>query len=219
MRLLDIGCGWGGLAKHAAERYGATVKGVTLSREQAALGNERCKGLPVELHVQDYRDVTGEFDRVVSVGCLEHIGHKNHRRFFEAIRARLAPGGHAVTHFIGVSQTEYRSGRFLNKYVFPLVNLPSVAQVGRAFDGLFVLDDAQNIGTDYDPTLMEWNVRFQRAWPELAPKYGPMLDGRFKRMFEFYLLVSAGFCRSRRAQVWHLVLTPAGQPQPDCRHS
>jgi cyclopropane-fatty-acyl-phospholipid synthase len=219
MRVLDIGCGWGGFAKHAAERYGVSVKGVTLSKEQAALGNARCKGLPVELLVQDYRDVPGTFDRVVSIGCLEHVGHRNHRRFFEVIRERLAPGGHAVTHFIGVAKTEYRSGRFLNKYVFPLVNLPSIAQVGDAIDGLFILDDVQNIGTDYDRTLMEWNTRFQQAWPELEGRYGHLLDGRFKRMFEFYLLVSAGFVRSRRAQLWHLVLTPVGQPQPRCRVS
>ncbi len=219
MRVLDIGCGWGGFAKYAAETRGVSVKGVTLSREQAELGTARCAGLPVELAVQDYRDVTGQFDRVVSIGCLEHIGHKNHRRFFEVVRARLADGGHAVVHFIGVGRTEYRAGRFLDKYVFPLVNLPSVAQIGQAIDGLFILDDVQNIGADYDRTLMEWNARFQQAWPELKDRYGSLLGGRFKRMFEFYLLVSAGFARSRRAQVWHMVLTPPGLPQPACRHS
>jgi cyclopropane-fatty-acyl-phospholipid synthase len=219
MRLLDIGCGWGGMAKHAAEHYGASVVGISLSKEQVALGNERNKGLPVELRVQDYRDVTGTFDRVVSIGCLEHIGHKNHRKYFQTIRKRLAPGGHAVIHAIGVAKTEYRAGGFLDTYVFPLVNLPSIAQVGRAIDGLFVLDDVQNIGTDYDRTLMEWNIRFQDRWPELAHAYAHQLGGRFKRMFEFYLLGCAGFVRSRRAQVWHFALTPPGQPQPNCRHS
>ncbi|MBM3818228.1 MAG: cyclopropane fatty acyl phospholipid synthase [Acidimicrobiia bacterium] len=218
MRLLEIGCGWGGLAKFAAERYGVSVSGVTLSKEQASLGNARAKGLPVDLRVMDYRDVTGEFDRVVSIGCLEHIGHRNHRRFFETIAARLARGGHAVVHSIGVCKTEYRAGRFLDTYVFPLVNLPSIAQIGRAIDGLFILDDAHNIGLDYDRTLMEWNVRFQAAWPELKARYESMLDGRFKRMFEFYLLTSAGFVRSRRAQVWQMVLTPPGTPQPAARH-
>ena len=219
MRVLDIGCGWGGLARFAAERYGVAVTGVTLSREQAALGTARAAGLPVDLRVQDYRDVTGLFDRVVSIGCLEHIGHRNHRRYFEAIRARLAPGGYAVVHAIGVCKTEYRAGRFLDKYVFPLVNLPSIAQIGRAIDGRFILDDAHNIGLDYDRTLMEWNTRFQRAWPALRPRYEPLLDGRFKRMFECYLLTSAGFVRSRRAQVWQMVLTPPGTPQPAARCS
>jgi cyclopropane-fatty-acyl-phospholipid synthase len=219
MRVLDIGCGWGGFAKFAAEAYGAVVTGVTLSREQAALGSARAVGLPVELRVQDYREVTGSFDRVVSIGCLEHVGHRNHRRFFEVIRSRLAEGGYALVHSIGVCRTEYRGGRFLDKYVFPLVNLPSIAQIGRAIDGLFVLDDAQNVGTDYDRTLMEWNARFQSAWPALRHRYGPLLGGRFKRMFEFYLLTSAGFARSRRAQVWQMVLTPPGVAQPACRHS
>jgi cyclopropane-fatty-acyl-phospholipid synthase len=219
MRVLDIGCGWGGFARFAAERYGAVVTGVTLSREQVALGSTLSAGLAVELRVQDYRDVTGTFDRVVSIGCLEHIGHRNHRRFFEIIRSRLASGGYALVHSIGVCRTEYRGGRFLDKYVFPLVSLPSIAQIGRAIDGLFVLDDMHNIGLDYERTLLEWHARFDRAWPDLQPRYGALLNGRFKRMFDFYLLTSAGFVRSRRAQVWQMVLTPPGQPQPVCRCS
>ncbi len=219
MRMLDIGCGWGGLARFAAERHGVSVVGVTLSREQAALGSARAAGLPVELRVGDYRDVEGTFDRVVSIGCLEHVGHRNHRRFFEVVRERLGMSGYALVHTIGVSRTGYRGGRFIDTYVFPLVNLPSIAQIGRAVDGLLVLDDVQNIGTDYDRTLMEWNARFQRAWPSLARRYGGLLGGRFKRMFEFYLLMSAGFARSRRGQVWQMVLTPPGLAQPSCRCS
>jgi len=219
MRVLDIGCGWGGFAGFAAERYGVSVTGITLSSEQAALGLARTAGLPVALRVQDYRDVTGQFDRIASIGCLEHIGHRNHRRFFEVVRSRLARGGYALVHSIGVCRSTTRSGRFLDRYVFPLVNLPSIAQIGRAIDGLFVLDDVQNIGVDYDRTLMEWHERFQRAWPNLESRYGALLNGRFKRMFEFYLLTSAGFARSRRAQVWQMVLTPPGQPQPICRMS
>jgi cyclopropane-fatty-acyl-phospholipid synthase len=219
MRVLDIGCGWGGFARFAAERYQVFVTGVTLSPKQASLASTRTAGLPVEFHVQDYRDVRGVFDRVVSIGCLEHIGHRNHRRFFELVRARLAAGGYALVHTIGVSRTGYRGGRFVDKYVFPLVNLPSIAQIGRAIDGLFVLDDAHNIGTDYDRTLMEWHARFERAWPGLQDRYGPLLEGRFKRMFDFYLLMSAGFARSRRGQVWQLVLTPTGVAQPSCRCS
>jgi cyclopropane-fatty-acyl-phospholipid synthase len=219
MRMLDIGCGWGGLAKYAAERYGVHVTGVTLSREQVALGSIRTAGLPVDLRVEDYRDTTGTFDRVVSIGCLEHVGHLNHRRFFEVVRERLGDRGVALVHSIGVGRTEYRSGRFLDKYVFPMVNLPSMAQIGRAIDGLFVLDDVHNIGVHYDRTLMEWHARFERAWPGLQGRYARLLDGRFKRMFDFYLLMSAGFVRSRRAQVWQMILTPPGVSQPLCRFS
>jgi cyclopropane-fatty-acyl-phospholipid synthase len=219
MRILDIGCGWGGLARFAAERYGVSVTGVTLSREQANLGSRRAAGLPVDLRVEDYRDTTGSYDRVVSIGCLEHVGHRNHRRFFQVVRSRLAAGGYALVHSIGVCQTEYRAGRFLDRYVFPLVNLPSIGQIGEAIDGLFVLDDLHNIGTDYDRTLMEWHRRFDRAWPRLEARYGSLLEGRFRRMFEFYLLTAAGFVRSRRAQVWQMVLTPPGGAQPPCRQS
>jgi cyclopropane-fatty-acyl-phospholipid synthase len=217
MRVLDIGCGWGGLARFAATRYGVSVTGVTLSHEQARFGSERVTGLPIEIRVQDYRDVTGQFERVVSVGCLEHVGHRNHRRFFETIRARLVDGGHALVHTIGVSHTQYRVGRFLDKYVFPLVNLPSMAQIGCSVDGLFVVDDVHNIGTDYDRTLIAWHERFDRAWPQLEPRYGVLLGGRFKRMFEFYLLMTAGFFRARQAEVWQMVLTPPGAAQPPCR--
>jgi cyclopropane-fatty-acyl-phospholipid synthase len=219
LRVLDIGCGWGGLARFAAERYGVAVTGVTVSKEQAALGSMRSAGLAVDLRVQDYRDVAGQFDRVVSIGCLEHVGHRNHRRFFDVVHERLAPGGYALVHAIGVCRTQYRGGRFIDKYVFPLVNLPSLAQIGRAIDGLFVLDDVHNIGVDYDRTLMEWHARFQAAWPRLEGRYGALLEGRFKRMFEFYLLTAAGFARSRRAQVWQMVLTPPGLAQPPCRCS
>ena len=217
MRLLDIGCGWGGLARFAATHYGVSVTGVTLSREQARLGSERVNGLPVDIRVQDYRDVEGQFDRVVSVGCLEHVGHRNHRRFFETIRTLLADDGHALVHSIGVSHTQYRAGRFVDTYMFPFVNLPSMAQIGRAVDGLFVVDDVHNIGTDYDRTLMAWHERFDQAWPRLEPRYGGLLSGRFKRMFEFYLLMTAGFFRARQAHVWQIVLTPPGAAHPACR--
>jgi cyclopropane-fatty-acyl-phospholipid synthase len=216
-RVLDIGCGWGGFARFAAERYGVRVTGITVSREQASLGARRASGLPVDIRVQDYRDVTGQFDRVVSIGCLEHVGHRNHRRVFEVVHSRLADGGHALIHVVGLCGTQYRTGRFMDKYVFPLVNPPSLAQIGYALDGLFVLDDLHNIGTDYDRTAMEWNERFQRSWPDLEHRYGGLLDGRFKRMFEFYLMTTAGFFRSRQAQVWQMVLTPPSVSQPACR--
>lgn len=219
MTVLDIGCGWGPMAKFAAENYGVEVTGVTLSERQAELGKARCEGLPVQLMVKDYRDIEGTYDRVVSVGCLEHIGHKHHRTFFQKIYDSMADDGRALVHSFGVAKSQYIVGGFYEKYVFPLVNLPSVAQIGAAIDGLFVVEDCHNFGPDYDPTLMEWNRRFQDAWPELEGTYGPMLEGRFKRMFEFYLLCTAGYMRSRTGQIWQWVLTKPGTPQPDCRFS
>jgi len=94
-----------------------------------------------------------------------------------------------------------------------------MAQIGAAVDGLFVVDDLHNIGTDYDPTLMAWHERFVGAWPRLEARYGPLLNGRFRRMFEFYLAMTAGLFRARRAHVWQLVLTPPGDNRPACRFS
>jgi cyclopropane-fatty-acyl-phospholipid synthase len=219
LRVLDIGCGWGGFGNFAAKKYGVHVTGITLSTEQAELARQRGRGLPVEFRVQDYRDATGVYDRVVSLGCLEHVGHRFHRRFFEVVRSRLADQGCALIHAITVCRTQYRVGRFLDTYLFPLVNPPSLAQIGRVIDGLFVLEDVHNIGTDYDRTAMEWNNRFQNAWPRLQSRYGQLLGGRFKRMFEFYLLVGAGWFRSRHGHVWQMVLTPPGVAQPACRCS
>ncbi len=219
MRVLDLGCGWGPFARFAAREYGVSVLGVTLSKEQAELGNRRCAGLPVELRVADYREVGGTFERVVSIGCLEHVGHRNHRRFFRQVHDRLADDGIALVHSIGVIGSQYMVGGFIDHYVFPLVNLPSIAQIGRAIDGLLVLEDLHNIGPDYERTLLEWNRRFQAAWPELEARYGGLLGGRFKRMFEFYLLGCAGFSRARGHQVWQMVLTKARVPQPPCRVS
>ena len=219
MKVLDVGCGWGPFARFAAAEYGAEVVGVTLSREQAELGNARSAGLSVEIRVQDYRDVKGTFDRVVSIGCLEHVGHRQHGAFFRQIHHRLSDDGIALIHAIGSGASQFLVGGFIDRYVFPLVNLPSIAQIGRAIDGLLVLEDLHNIGPDYDRTLMEWNHRFQAAWPELEPKYGRLLEGRFKRMFEFYLLGCAGFSRARGHHVWQMVLTKNTMPQPDCRVS
>ncbi len=219
MKVLDVGCGWGPFARFAAAEYGAEVVGVTLSREQAELGNARAAGLPVEIRVQDYRDVTGSFDRVVSIGCLEHVGHRQHGAFFRQVHDRLSPDGVALVHVIGSGESQFLVGGFIDRYVFPLVNLPSIAQIGRAIDGLLVLEDLHNIGPDYDRTLMEWNRRFQAAWPELEPRYGSLLGGRFKRMFEFYLLGCAGFSRARGHHVWQMVFTRNALPQPDCRVS
>lgn len=216
-RLLDIGCGWGGLAKYAARHRGAEVVGVTLSRDQAELGSERCRGLPVEIRTMDYRDVHGSFDRVASVGCLEHVGHRNHRTYFQKIHDCLPERGHAVVQTIGTDETAPLVGGFIDKYVFPLVNPPSIEQIGKAINGLFVLEDVQNIGPHYDPTLMEWNRRFQAAWSRLEPRYGHLLGGRFRRMFEFYLMGCAGYVRGRGAQVWQLVLAKGYGPQPVCR--
>ena len=215
MRVLDIGCGWGGLAAYAAERYGCAVVGVTLSRDQLTLGQAMWKDLDVDLQLADYRDVRGTFDRVTSIGMMEHVGPKNHRLFMEVVHRSLAEDGIALIHTIAARRSRRHGTPFVEKYIFPNAVSPSLAQLGTAIEGLFVLEDLQNIGPDYERTLLAWWENFDRAYPELQPGY----DERFYRMWKFYLLAAAGASRARDAQVFQLVLTKPGCRQPDCRMS
>jgi len=211
MRVLDVGCGWGGFARFAAERYGVSVVGITISREQARLGAERCAGLPVEIRLQDYRELVADgerFDRVVSIGMLEHVGHKNHRRYFDVVRAKLADDGLFLMHTIGGNQSKAAYDPWMNENLFPGALLPSPAQLGRAVEGLMIIEDWHNLGADYDRTLMCWFERFDRSWPRLRDRYGD----RFYRMWKCYLLTCAGAFRARAAQVFQLVLSPRGVP-------
>jgi len=220
MKVLDLGCGWGGLASWAAEKYGCTVLGVTLSKDQVSLGNQlwgpKGKGLPVELRLCDYRDVQGKFDRVLSVGMMEHVGPKNHRDMMQVINDRLVDDGVAVIHTIANNKSLRHGTPFIEKYIFPNAVAPSLAQIGRALEGLFVIEDLHNIGPDYDPTLMAWWDNFDRTYSEIAHRY----DRRFYQMWKFYLLAAAGAARSRDGQLYQFVLTKTGRKQPAyCRQS
>lgn len=213
MNMLELGCGWGSFAKFAAEKYGAHVVGVTVSKEQVALGMEMCKGLPVELRLEDYREVQGKFDRVISIGIMEHVGYKNYRTYMQVTNRCLKDGGIGFIHTIGGNETSLLADQFSNKYIFPNGMLPSIKQLGAAMEGLFVMEDWHNIGPHYDPTLMAWQKNFETAWPELKKNYSE----RFHRMWNYYLLSSAGGFRSRSQQLWQIVFTRLGTTQPDCR--
>ncbi len=215
MRVLEYGCGWGAFARYAAECYGVEVLGVTVSKEQVALGMELCRGLPVELRLQDYREVQGKFDAVISIGIMEHVGYKNYKTYLEAVDRNLKEDGIAFIHTIGGNETTTRGEPWSEKYIFPNGMLPSIAQLGAAMESKFVMEDWHNIGPNYDRTLMAWAANFETAWPELKQKYGE----RFYRMWRYYLLSSAGAFRARHQQLWQIVLTRRGTPQPDCRMS
>ena len=219
MRVLDLGCGWGGMASWAAEKYGCSVLGVSLSKDQVALGNElwgpRGKKLDVELRLCDYRDVHGTFDRVISIGMMEHVGPKNHRDMMKVIHRNLADDGVALVHTIANNKSLRHGTAWIEKYIFPNAVAPSLAQLGRAMEGLLVPEDLHNIGPDYDPTLMAWWKNFDRSYKEIAHRY----DRRFYLMWKFYLLAAAGGARSRDGQLYQVVLTKTGRAQPDCRQS
>lgn len=208
MRVLDIGCGWGSFAKYAAEKYDVNVVGITISKEQQELAQQRCKGLPIEVRFQDYRDINEKFDRVVSIGQMEHVGYKNYRIYMEIVANALPENGLFLLHTIGNNVTAYNTDPWIDKYIFPNGMLPSCVQLSKASEGLFVMEDWHNFGADYDKTLMAWYHNFERHWPELKHEY----DDRFYRMWKYYLLACAGGFRARQMQLWQIVYAKAGVP-------
>lgn len=210
MRILDIGCGWGGFAQYAAERHGAHVTGITVSPAQVEVAQQRCRGLPVEIRLCDYRDMRDRFDRVVSIGMLEHVGQRNHRTYMRIVSRCLSPDGLGLIHFFSARRswpnTRDSEVLWIERHILPGLVCPSLAQIGRAIDGLFVCEDIHGFGADYDPTLMAWRQNFDAAWPALRAHYGD----RFRRMWIYYLLSCAGAFRSRKYQLWQVVLSPRG---------
>lgn len=204
--VLDLGCGWGTFAKFAAEKYGAKVTGVTVSPSQVELGNEMCKGLPVEIRLQDYRDTNEKYDHVVAIGLAEHIGYRNYRVFMETAARCLKDDGLFLCHTIGQPLSKTSSDPFINKYIFPNCLVPSVKQLTAAMEGVFKIEDLHNFGAYYDPTLVAWFENFNRHWDELKDEYGE----RFYRMWKYYLLSNAGAFRARHNQLWQMVLSKKG---------
>jgi cyclopropane-fatty-acyl-phospholipid synthase len=206
MKVLDIGCGWGSFGKYAAEKYRVKVVGITVSKEQVELARTLCAGLPVEIRLQDYRDVNEKFDRVVSVGMIEHVGYKNYRTYMEVVRRCLDDDGLFLLHTIGGNKSVKSVDPWINKYIFPNGMLPSIQQLSRSVEGLFVVEDWHNFSADYDKTLMAWYGNLEKNWDNLKSKY----DERFHRMWKYYLLSCAGSFRARSNQLWQIVLSPKG---------
>lgn len=202
-RVLEIGCGWGGLARYAAEHYGVEVVGITVSKEQQHFAQARCAGLPVSIELMDYRDLGEQFDKVVSVGMFEHVGPKNYAVYFDTVHRTLKDDGLFLLHTIGNAVTSPKTDAWIDKYIFPNGKLPSAKEMASAVEGRFLIEDWHNFGSDYDHTLMAWWENFELAWPFLEAKYGK----RFYRMWEYYLMSCAGYFRSRQGQLWQLVLS------------
>ncbi|HXS74404.1 MAG TPA: cyclopropane fatty acyl phospholipid synthase [Rhodanobacteraceae bacterium] len=209
MRVLDIGCGWGEALKFAAERYGVSGVGVTVSERQAEFARELCKGLPVEIRLQDYRELDERYDAVYSIGMFEHVGTKNYRTYFEVCRRCLGDAGLSVLHCIGSNAAPNQPDPWIEKYIFPNSQIPAASQVALALEGLFVVEDWHNFSTDYDKTLMAWRGNFDAAWQRLSAM-NPRYDERFRRMWRYYLSASAATFRTRRDQLWQITLSPRG---------
>jgi cyclopropane-fatty-acyl-phospholipid synthase len=207
MKVLDIGCGWGGLCKYLAENFGVEVVGCTISVEQGQLAREACAGLPVEIRLSDYRDIDEKFDRIVSVGMFEHVGTSNYRTFFKVANRCLKDDGIFLLHSIGVShQFVPLIEPWFHKYIFPNGILPYHTEVPENIDGLFIVEDWHNFGPDYTKTLRAWKSNFQKNWPKIEHKAGD----KFYRMWNYYLGVSAAAFRARKYQLWQIVLSKNG---------
>ena len=207
-RVLDIGSGWGSFISYAAQKYGANVLGVTVSKEQKAIADKSYKNLPVQTYLQDYRDINGKFDHIVSLGMFEHVGRKNYRTFMKIAHDALKDGGLFLLHTIGSNRSVSGTDPWIAKYIFPNSMLPSIKQIGKSIEGLFVMEDWHNFGADYDKTLMAWYKNFENNWSTIKSNY----DERFHRMWKYYLLSSAGSFRARKNQLWQIVLSKKGVP-------
>ena len=205
--MLDIGCGWGGLALDIARRADVCVLGITLSSEQYHVASERAKaeGLEarVEFQIQDYREVEGSFDRIVSVGMFEHVGVNNYPTFFERVRDLLEPSGVAVLHSIGHRSPPGNASAWMRKYIFPGAYGPALSETLAAIEktGLWVAD-IEILRLHYARTLREWYRRFQQNRAEIEQLY----DERFCRMWEFYLLSAESMFQTGGEMVFQMQL-------------
>ena len=206
IRVLDIGCGWGGMARYIAERYEASVVGITISEKQANYARQACKGLPIKILLQDYREVSGTFDRIYSIGMFEHVGVKNYATYMQKVKQTLTRDGLFLLHTIGRLDSSFTTDPWIEKYIFPNSMLPSCKQISRAIENRFVMEDWQNFGNDYVHTLLAWLENFKAAWPELSCIY----DERFYRLWTYYLAACIGSFRSRSNHLWQIVLSQYG---------
>ena len=213
-KVLEVGSGFGGLAKYMAERYGCEVVAISIAEQPVAYARSLCDGLPVRVHLCDYRDVSDynpdgiKFDKVVSVGVCEHVGYKNYRTLMQIVRSQMKDDGLFMLHTIGGNESKNFTEPWIDKYIFPHGMLPSLKQLGGSMENLFVVEDLHNFGADYDKTLMAWHQNFLEHWDQFRARYGE----RFYRMWCYYLLSCAGGFRARAMQLWEFVLSPRGVP-------
>jgi cyclopropane-fatty-acyl-phospholipid synthase len=211
--VLDIGCGWGNFARHAARNYGARITGITVSQEQAVLARERCDGLPVEIRLQDYRDVDEVFDHVVSIEMIEAVGRRNLPTFYRVVDRSLKNGGlFALQVIFGNTLTRTSDRRldqfilWLLKYIFPDGYLPRSDELVPPRDTDLRIEDWQRYFDDYERTLLAWASRFNDGWDGIAGQY----DDNFRRRWNFYLHGCAAAFRARLVDVGQIIYAKGG---------
>ena len=208
MRMLDIGCGWGGLMAYAAAHHGVECVGITISKEQIEFARRHYPDRRLEFRLQDYRETDGRFDAIASIGMFEHVGKKNYRTFMQVARRCLADDGIFLLQTIGKNERSGITDPWIEKYIFPNGEIPAIGHISDAMDGLLVTEDLHSFGADYDKTLMAWHENFETAWPGFAT----VLGERFHRRWRYYLLSCAGAFRARDLQLWQWTLSKQGIP-------
>ncbi len=211
-RLLDIGCGWGGFAKYAAETRGCEVTGISLSEEQIRYAAEYTRGLPVAIRRLDYRDLPGSglapFDKISIVGMIEHVGYKNYGRIFGVVHQMLKPDGLFLLHTIGNCEKTSVVDPWIEKYIFRNSMAPAMSQLADAAEGRFAVEDWENYGHFYVPTLQAWYDRFNANWDRIrALKTARPFDERFRRLWNYYLMSSKAAFDVEQLHLWQVVMT------------
>jgi len=215
-RVLDIGCGWGGFARYAAEKRGCHVTGISISQEQIAYARKFNEGLSVDIVESDYRDLpvrypNNHFDKVVIIGMIEHVGYKNYRRLMKVVHRVLKDDGLFLLHTIGNTQETTIADPWIEKYIFRNSMLPSMGQLAKSIEQLFTVHDWENYGQYYAPTLAAWNENFQRNWKKIKSiPARRAFDERFRRMFTYYFLSCKAAFETEHILLWHLVMTKKG---------
>ncbi len=214
-RILDIGSGWGGLAFDLARRADIEVLGVTLSEEQHRLSTERAEQLGlsdrVRFELRDYREVSGRFDRIVSVGMFEHVGVSHYDEFFNKLYGLLVDDGSALLHSIGHMSPPGSASPWLRKYIFPGAYSPALSEVFAATERQHLwISDVEVLRVHYADTLVEWNNRFQRNRKRIAELY----DERFCRMWEFYLISAETMFRTGAHMAFQMILSRTRDATP-----
>ena len=214
MKVLDIGCGWGSFAKYAVENYGVEVVGLTVSAAQADYARNICKDYPITIKVQDYRDEHGKYDIIVSVGMFEHVGRKNYKTYMQVIDRCLREDGLALVHSIGLNAPVTAPDPWIDKYIFPNGDLPTMAAMARAMESYFIIEDWHNFGFDYSKTLVAWHDNLNNHKDYVQQTMG----SQFFRMWNYWLLSCAGVFRARQMQLWQVVLSKSGLKHGFDRH-
>lgn len=210
MKVAELGMGWGTAANHMHKYGNVDVTGVSLSEQQVKWAQENLAKEGLRFIWSDYRDHCEDpkhmhtYDRVYSIGMLEHVGYKNYAPFFKCIKALLKPDGLAVVHSIGEPDFVSASDPFLDKYIFPGAVIPAMSTITAGFENDFILEDWQNFGFDYSLTLAAWNENANVFFKENPDKYTP----EFQRMWEYYLKMCEALFVTRINQLWHFVLSP-----------